>query len=118
MHVRSPSIHVFHLSYLHAEQVIETVHFHRFLAELLTKSIAEVVGRVGTDDKDIFPNLRPSQEELRMLQRTFDSCTARQQLVVVFPTPPFPPTKIQLSDCCSVMLRREASSSDIVLENV
>lgn len=30
--------------------------------------------------------------------RTFASCTASEQDVVVFPTPPLPPTKIHLSE--------------------
>mmetsp|Transcript_15451 Transcript_15451/g.33299 ORF Transcript_15451/g.33299 Transcript_15451/m.33299 type:complete len:240 (+) Transcript_15451:2045-2764(+) len=35
--------------------------------------------------------------------------TAKAQLVVVFPTPPLPPTKIHLSDCCSTTFRSELS---------
>ena len=38
--------------------------------------------------------------------RTAASCTASEQLHVVFPTPPFPPTKIQRSECASSSPRR------------
>lgn len=40
--------------------------------------------------------------------RTFASCTAKLQLVVVFPTPPLPPTKIHLSVSAKRRKRKSA----------
>uniref|UniRef100_A0A8C3BGI2 Telomerase RNA component interacting RNase n=1 Tax=Cairina moschata TaxID=8855 RepID=A0A8C3BGI2_CAIMO len=51
-----------------------------------------------------------SVEMMRTLSRTLESCTARLQLRVVFPTPPLPPTKIHLRLRCSMMLARVGSS--------
>ena len=50
-----------------------------------------------------------SVEMLRTEGRAVASCTARDELQVVLPTPPLPPTKIHLSFCCSTKLFRFVS---------
>jgi hypothetical protein len=51
-----------------------------------------------------------SVEMIRTFFLTWERRMERQEEVVVFPTPPLPPTKIHFSSCCSRMLARVGGS--------
>lgn len=55
-----------------------------------------------------------SVEMMRVLRPRVAMAVARLLLVVVFPTPPFPPTKIQCSELCSTMFFRVPSNSQSI----
>lgn len=79
---------------LHAVQIRETVDKEGMARELLLEGVTRRSQAKG--DGAYLRLCAGSVEMIRTLFLVFVSCTAREQDVVVLPTPPFPPTKILL----------------------